>query len=120
MLMLQRKMQILQKQTAVHSSLPFDKPDGNCQFASLADQLKHRLNVNVNHECLRNATVQFLINEDGDAHMGAFVTEPWTKYLKKNGTVGNVWGSHHIDYSRTVVWCTNIRSVIHTECLAYT
>ena len=68
------------------------KPDGNCQFESLSDQLKYKLSADIGHADLQHAVVEHLWNDD---HEGAkhFVTEPWSSYLTKMDVLGT-YGDH--------------------------
>ena len=66
------------------------KPDGNCEFASLSDQLKYKLNVDIGHEDLRRVVVKHLRNDKTAMH---FVDEPWSSYLKKMDLLGT-YGDH--------------------------
>lgn len=66
------------------------KPDGNCQFASLSDQLLITLNISVSHADLRLAVVNYLQN---DSSFSQYVAGPWSLYLEKMARLGH-FGDH--------------------------
>ena len=54
------------------------KPDGNCQFTSLCDQLKYKLDVDINHKDLRHKATEYLAQNDAlNKGIAEFVSEPW-------------------------------------------
>jgi len=69
------------------------KPDGNCQFASLCEQLKYKLNIDISHAHLRRAVVEHLRNDDTANLTQHFVSEPWSSYLRKMDLLGT-YGDH--------------------------
>lgn len=66
------------------------KLDGNCQFASLSNQLHLTLNIDASHMDLRLAVVNYLRNESS---FSQFVAEPWSVYLDKMSRSG-YFGDH--------------------------
>lgn len=70
------------------------KPDGNCQFESMSDQLKFQMNVNIDHYTLRKLCVDYLEKNGPDLEFQHFVShESWDMYLANMRRKG-IFGDH--------------------------
>lgn len=91
------------------------KPDGNCQFASLSDQLKYKLNVDISHEGLRHAVVKHLHNHETAKN---FVAGSWSSYLRKMDQLGT-YGDHVTLTAVAALYQVQIFVLSSTKCTTF-